>query len=112
MELNNNILHHKKSSIDAAEQCSTVYSVHFEMEQFPRYQYHAELVRNILKSSESADRDTITEAIPTVIQSTILVSGRVKEDDVELLKPLTVDKWSKTNASCKLCYFKNISNGL
>ncbi|XP_056022709.1 uncharacterized protein LOC125649017 [Ostrea edulis] len=84
---------------NSAEEHSTLYSVNFEMEQFPRYHYHFDLVQKILDSKEPVDKDAITSDVSTAMHRTILVSGTVKENDLELLKPLTVNKLSETNDS-------------
>ncbi|XP_056022708.1 uncharacterized protein LOC125649014 [Ostrea edulis] len=90
----------KERSIQINENSSehpTLYGVNFEMEQFPRYHYHFDLVQKILDSKEPVDKDAITSDVSTAIHRTILVSGTVKENDLELLKPLTVKKLSDTN---------------
>ncbi|XP_048732174.2 uncharacterized protein LOC125649015 isoform X2 [Ostrea edulis] len=82
---------------NSVEQYPTLYDVNFEMEQFPRYHYHFDLVQKMLDSKEPVDKDVITSDVSTAIHRTILVSGTVKENDLELLKPLTVNTLTKTN---------------
>ncbi|XP_061183418.1 uncharacterized protein LOC133191699 [Saccostrea echinata] len=69
-----------------------VYRVKFKPDNFPRFEYHFELVQKLIDHEESVDSEVMTPDLSEALRATILVAGRVTTDNLKLLKPLTADE--------------------
>lgn len=58
---------------------------------FPRYVYHLELINKIVDRTYQTDDNIITHDLSNLADSTILVYGREKDVDRNLLQPLVLE---------------------
>lgn len=58
---------------------------------FPRYVYHLELINKIVDRTYQTDDNIITHDLSNLADSTILVYGRERDVDRNLLQPLVLE---------------------